>query len=175
MATTRRQLLCSLALLGLPGLVLPRVQASVKPARLVVIGGGFGGATAARTLNRLLPAADVTLVEPAKNYVACPFSNLVVAGQRDISDQTFSYAALAGEGIRVAQDSATDVDPLARTVRLGDGTKLPYDRPASIFVGAISRATTRTLSRRCPMPGRQADRPRCCAISSERCRTTAPR
>ena len=79
---TRRQLLAGLAVLGLQGLTGTRVRAATASANLVVVGGGFGGATAARSLKRLLPGAKVTLVEPNARYTACPFSNLVVAGQR---------------------------------------------------------------------------------------------
>ncbi len=125
---TRRQLLAGLAVLGLQGLAGTRVRAATASAKLVVVGGGFGGATAARSLKRLLPGAKVTLVEPNARYTACPFSNLVVAGQRELSAQEFSYDALAAEGITVAHDAAADVDPVKRTITLGGGAQLPYDR-----------------------------------------------
>lgn len=128
MNATRRQLVSALALLGLQGLNLPRVQAATASSRLVVVGGGFGGATAARTLKRLLPTASVTLVEPGEHYTACPFSNLVVAGQRDLASQVFGYKALAREGITVAQAAATDVDTATQTVTLSGGDTLAYDR-----------------------------------------------
>lgn len=125
---TRRQLLTGLAALGLQGLAGAGVQAAVSPVRLVVVGGGFGGATAARSLKRLLPGAKVTLVEPKERYTACPFSNLVVAGQRELVQQQFSYDALAREGIGVARDAASDVDTASRKVTLAGGAQLPYDR-----------------------------------------------
>ena len=128
MNATRRQLVSALALLGLQGLNLPRVQAATASSRLVVVGGGFGGATAARTLKRLLPTASVTLVEPGEHYTACPFSNLVVAGQRDLASQVFGYKALAREGITVAQAAATDADAATQTVTLSGGDTLAYDR-----------------------------------------------
>ena len=62
-----------------------------------MVGGGFGGATCARFMKRMLPQASVTLVEPNTTYLACPFSNLVVVGQRDLSAQAFGYAALAAD------------------------------------------------------------------------------
>lgn len=127
-ALTRRRLLASLALLGLQGLLHGRVRAAVQPARLVVIGGGFGGATAARSLKQFLPDAEVTLVEPGDTYTACPFSNLVVAGQRGLSQQTFRYAALRDQGIRIARDTATAVDAGLRTVTLAGGEQLAYDK-----------------------------------------------
>jgi NADPH-dependent 2,4-dienoyl-CoA reductase/sulfur reductase-like enzyme len=70
----------------------------------------------------------VTLVEPNESYVACPLSNLVVAGHRTLERQTFSYAVLAKEGIEVRRTPATDVDAVARTVTLEAGESLAYDR-----------------------------------------------
>jgi NADPH-dependent 2,4-dienoyl-CoA reductase/sulfur reductase-like enzyme len=124
-SVTRRRFVASLAAAYLGG-VAARATAAAS-AKLVVVGGGFGGATAARFAKRLLPGLSVTLVEPNESYVACPMSNLVVAGHRTLEQQTFSYAALAGEGIDVRHASATDVDPVARTVTLG-GDTLDYDR-----------------------------------------------
>jgi sulfide dehydrogenase [flavocytochrome c] flavoprotein chain len=122
---TRRQFIASLAAAYLGGVGL-RATAAAR-AKLVVVGGGFGGATAARFAKRLLPNLSVTLVEPNESYVACPLSNLVVTGRRALEEQTFSYAALTKEGIDVRRASATDVDPVARTVTLG-GDTLSYDR-----------------------------------------------
>ena len=127
-SVTRRQLLAGLSSLGLGALLAPAVPAQTASARIVVVGGGFGGATAARFLARLLPAASVTLVEASREYVACPFSNLVIAGGRDIAAQTFRYDALEAEGISVARARATDVDSSARTVTLDSGSSLDYDR-----------------------------------------------
>lgn len=95
---------------------------------MLVIGGGFGGATAARYARRLLPQLSVTLIEPNRQYTACPFSNLVLGGLRSLSAQTFTYAALAEEGIEVVPQAATDVDPVKRTVTLAGGRSLSYDR-----------------------------------------------
>ena len=127
MSVSRRQLLASgLALSA--GLSLPRLARATRSAKLVVLGGGFGGATAARYLKRLLPSAEVSLVEPNKEYVSCPFSNLVISGLRDLSAQTFRYDALSREGIRVVRAMATDVAAASRTVTLSTGDKLPFDR-----------------------------------------------
>lgn len=98
------------------------------PARVVVIGGGFAGATCARVLKRLDPHLVVTLVEPNAEYTACPFSNLVIAGLRDLRDQQFGYDRLRAAGLELAMLSATAVDPQARTVTLADGTNLSYNR-----------------------------------------------
>ncbi|MEM6999316.1 MAG: NAD(P)/FAD-dependent oxidoreductase [Pseudomonadota bacterium] len=130
---SRRWMLKSLAATGLFPWISPPLQArTIKRVKIVVIGGGFGGATAARFAKRLLPQAHVTLVEPQPSYVACPFSNLVIAGLRPISAQTFGYAALRREGIEVIPSRARDVDPAARKVTLAEhaGTqqKIHYDK-----------------------------------------------
>lgn len=75
-----------------------------------------------------MPSAEVTLVEPNATYAACPFSNLVVTGLRDFGAQQFQYAALSKEGITLANDRATDVDAVARTVSLEGGETLSYDK-----------------------------------------------
>jgi NADPH-dependent 2,4-dienoyl-CoA reductase/sulfur reductase-like enzyme len=122
--TTRRRILAS-ASLFLAAPVIARAQTS---ARVVVVGGGFGGATAARFLRRADQNLDITLVEANPQFTACPFSNEVIAGLRDIAAQRFDYAAIAADGIHVIQAEATSVDPAARRVTLSSGTTLPYDR-----------------------------------------------
>jgi len=96
--------------------------------RVVVIGGGFAGATCARTLKRLDPRLFVTLVEPNTTYTACPFSNEVIAGLRDLRDQEFTYDKLAGNGIELARLAVTGIDPQARAVMMSEGTRVSYDR-----------------------------------------------
>lgn len=97
-------------------------------ARVVVIGGGFGGASCARALRQIDPKLQVTLVEQNRTFVACPFSNNVVAGLRAMEKQQFGYDKVAAAGVTVAAQTATAVDPAARTVGLADGTSLAYDR-----------------------------------------------
>jgi sulfide dehydrogenase [flavocytochrome c] flavoprotein chain len=106
----------------------PAVVRAQGAAKVVVVGGGFGGAVCARTLKTMAPALGVTLVEPNKTYTACPFSNEVIAGLRDIKQQEFSYEAIARSGVAVAPLIAVAVDANTKTVTLGDGTKLFYDR-----------------------------------------------
>ncbi len=125
---SRRRFGTSLAALALGAVTLRAAAARVAGARVVVVGGGFGGATAARSVKRLLPDVSVTLIESAATYVACPLSNLVVAGARSIDRQTFSYGALSAEGIAVLHTDARDVDPAARTVTLENGGSVAYDR-----------------------------------------------
>ncbi len=95
--------------------------------RVVVIGGGFGGATAARYL-RQWGNVDVTLVERNDSFVSCPISNLVLGGHRSITDITVSYQGLAAIGVKRIQGEAVAIDAQARQVRLADGRSLPYDR-----------------------------------------------
>ena len=101
--------------------------AQVAP-RVVVVGGGFGGASCARALKQIDPKLQVTLVEQSKTFTACPFSNNVIAGLRSIDEQQFGYDKIATSGVTVAAQAATAVDGTARTVRLADGTSLSYDR-----------------------------------------------
>jgi sulfide dehydrogenase [flavocytochrome c] flavoprotein chain len=97
-------------------------------ARIVVVGGGFAGATCARALHRVDPQFEVTMVEANPTFTACPFSNSVIAGLRDIAVQRFGYDAIRGEGIAIAQDQATAVDPQARRLTLRGGATLDYDK-----------------------------------------------
>ena len=97
-------------------------------ARVVVIGGGFGGAACARFLRKINPRLQVTLVEPNRVFTACPFSNEVIAGLRDIQAQQFNYEKIAASGVTVVAQAAAKVDPQARIVGLADGTSLAYER-----------------------------------------------
>jgi NADPH-dependent 2,4-dienoyl-CoA reductase/sulfur reductase-like enzyme len=127
MRTTRRRFLsggvvaASAAMLIAPALAQGR-------AHVVVLGGGFAGATCARELQRADPRLAVTLVEEKTIYMACPFSNPVIAGLRDIAAQHFGYDTLRGEGIAVVQDRASSVDQQRRLVSLSGGSALGYDR-----------------------------------------------
>ncbi len=97
--------------------------------RVVVIGGGFGGATAAKYLRMLDPGIEVSLVEPRPAYVTCPGSNWFLGGLRSIDSLTTGYDALASRhGVRIVPDRAVGLDPASRTVRLAGGSTLGYDR-----------------------------------------------
>jgi len=106
---------------------LPRAWAGAAP-RVVVVGGGFGGATAARYLRLLDPSIDVTLVEPNDAFVSCPLSNLVLGGFRAMEDITRPYGGLAASGVRLVRDSAASIDVERKQVRLARGESLPFDR-----------------------------------------------
>jgi NADPH-dependent 2,4-dienoyl-CoA reductase/sulfur reductase-like enzyme len=97
-------------------------------ARIVVIGGGFGGAACARALRRIDAKLQVALIEPNKVFTACPFSNEVIAGLREIEAQQFGYDRISAEGITVIAQAAVKIDPQKRSVGLADGTSLAYDR-----------------------------------------------
>ncbi len=106
-----------------------RVARGQPKARIVVIGGGFGGATAAKFARALDPAIEVTLVEPARTFYTCPFSNYVLAGFKTMNDIGHGYDALRDRhGVRVVHDTARAIDATARTVRLAGGSTLQYDR-----------------------------------------------
>lgn len=96
--------------------------------RVVVIGGGYGGATAAKFVKLWAPDIDVTLVEPNEYFVSCPISNLVIGGNAQMNQITYSYDGLRGRGIKVIRDTATAIDADKRTVRLAGGQMLDYDR-----------------------------------------------
>jgi NADPH-dependent 2,4-dienoyl-CoA reductase/sulfur reductase-like enzyme len=95
---------------------------------VVVIGGGFAGASCARAIKSEDRGIDVTLLEPNATYIACPLSNGVVAGVRELSAQQFGYRSLRSLGIDVLHRRATAVDTEKRTVTLDDGRQLAYDR-----------------------------------------------
>ncbi|MGD9880308.1 MAG: FCSD flavin-binding domain-containing protein [Reyranella sp.] len=127
MASRRSFLKLGLAA-GLAPAVAPSIASAQGAGRVVVVGGGFGGATAARTLKALEPKLAVTLVEPNATYTACPFSNNVLADLRSIDQQQFGYQGVAKAGVTVAQLSATAIKPSAKSVTLSDGSTLAYDR-----------------------------------------------
>ncbi len=107
-------------------LASPAVLAK-QPAQVVVVGGGFAGATAARTL-ALSDEIAVTLIEPQAQYTACPLSNAVVGGFRELKAQQFGYDAFPKSQIKVIPQRAISVDVAARRLRLENGTEITYDR-----------------------------------------------
>ncbi|WP_077038099.1 FCSD flavin-binding domain-containing protein [Pelomonas sp. KK5] len=99
-------------------------------ARVLVVGGGYGGAMAARWLRRYSKGSvEVTLVESGAAFVSCPLSNLVLEGSLQLSALTRSYAALAArDGVQVLRDTVLGFDPVARTATLASGRKLAWDK-----------------------------------------------
>ncbi len=99
-----------------------------KP-KVVVVGGGAGGATAARYIAKDSEGAiDVTLIEPTRKYYTCFFSNLYLGGFKEIEDIGHTYGALAAGGVNVVHDWAVGVDRDAKTVALAGGGSVPYDK-----------------------------------------------
>jgi sulfide dehydrogenase [flavocytochrome c] flavoprotein subunit len=125
----RRQFLSTTAAAGAAAALfpLPAIAQGAAP-RVVVIGGGFGGASCARALKQANPRIAVTLVETNPTFTACPFSNLVIGGLRELSAQQFRYDKVAADDITVAITTATGVNPQARSVTLANGSTLNYDR-----------------------------------------------
>jgi sulfide dehydrogenase [flavocytochrome c] flavoprotein subunit len=97
-------------------------------SRVVVVGGGFAGASCARALRQADGRIAVTLVEANSTFTACPFSNAVIGGLRELSAQQFTYERVAADGITMARATATAVDASARSVTLSNGARLAYDR-----------------------------------------------
>jgi sulfide dehydrogenase [flavocytochrome c] flavoprotein chain len=115
--------------------MLPMLGCATTPGagagapHVVVIGGGFGGATCAKYLRRFDPGLKVTLVEANRQYATCPGSNWVLGGLRDMPAITQGYDALRSKhGVDVIHDTVTAIDPAARTVRLAGGQTLNYDK-----------------------------------------------
>ncbi len=116
------------ALSGLGGLA--GCAGTVKPTgHVVVVGGGYGGATAAKYIRLWSEGSiDVTLVERNPNFISCPVSNLVLGGTRSIADIMLSYDGLRKHGVRVIQGEVSGIDSDKRTVKLANGDSLSYDR-----------------------------------------------
>jgi sulfite dehydrogenase len=96
--------------------------------RVVVIGGGYGGATAAKYIRMWDPGIEVVMVERNDLFTSCPMSNLVLGGNRNLGEIQRTYDGLRRRGVRVIQDEATAVDAGKKVVRLQRGGDLQYDR-----------------------------------------------
>ncbi|WP_441234585.1 FCSD flavin-binding domain-containing protein [Bradyrhizobium sp. 930_D9_N1_4] len=109
-------------------LAIPSILRAQSAGRIVVVGGGFGGAACARALKRAHGNLQIILIEPNAVFTSCPFSNEVIAGLREIDAQQFDYDKLAAEGITVIGEAVTHIEPQQRSVVTADGVALPYDR-----------------------------------------------
>ena len=112
------------AMVGCASTALP------SKARVIVVGGGYGGATAAKYVRMLSDyKIEVLLVEPNAAFVSCPISNLVLGGSKTMADITTPYDKLASKhGVRVVKDSVAAVDPAKKTVALAGGASIGYDK-----------------------------------------------
>ena len=119
----------ALSLLGTAAIAGCASVGGVAKPKVVVVGGGFGGATAAKYIAMWSEGKiDVTLVERDAQFVSCPLSNLVLGGSKSMADISVAYDGLNKYGIKRIQGDATSFDPDKKTLTLADGTALPYDR-----------------------------------------------
>src|SRR5574341_90366 len=103
-------------------------SATPSKARVVVVGGGFGGATAARYIRLWDPAIDVVLVEREPAFTSCPISNLVLGGFTSMQEISRGYDGLRRHGVQVVRDEVAAIDAAKKSVRLASGTDLAYER-----------------------------------------------
>lgn len=103
---------------------------SASKAKVLVIGGGYGGATVSKYIRLLSDyTIDVMMVEPNRQFVSCPVSNLVIGGQRTMADITNPYSGLSDRhGVRIVHDMVTSVDAVKKTATLASGTVVQYDK-----------------------------------------------
>jgi len=95
--------------------------------RVIVIGGGWGGATAAKYVRLTDPSIEVTLLEPNKEFISCPFSNLVLAGVESLKSLTLNYNGVRKHGVKIRHEAAAAIDPDKKRVRVGKDS-LEYER-----------------------------------------------
>ncbi|MBI2532430.1 MAG: FAD-dependent oxidoreductase, partial [Deltaproteobacteria bacterium] len=112
------------ALWGVGGM---RSFAAEARRKVIVIGGGWGGATAAKYIRLTDPSIEVTLLEPNKEFISCPFSNLVLAGVESLKNLTLNYNGLRKHGVKIRHEAAAAIEPDKRRVRVGKDS-LEYDR-----------------------------------------------
>jgi len=126
--TSRRQFLKAAIAVGASTALWQAPAVAQGTSRVVVVGGGFAGSTCARALRRLDAKLQVTMVEANPTFTACPFSNSVIAGLRELKAQQFTYEGVAGDGVKLVVATAIAIDSQARSVALDSGETLSYDR-----------------------------------------------
>ena len=97
-------------------------------AKIVVVGGGFGGSTCARYLHKFDSSLKITLIEQSRQFITCPFSNMVISGMQTMDSISQGYTAQANRGINVLHTRVRAVDASVRMVALDNGDVLQYDR-----------------------------------------------
>ncbi len=121
-------------LAALPGCETTGAEGETGRARVVVIGGGYGGATAAKYVKIWAPDIDVVMVERSDRFISCPLSNLVLAGNTTMQEITSGYDGLRARGVRIVRDEAVGIDPQKRQVTLSRGNALTL-RPSHRLAG----------------------------------------
>jgi sulfide dehydrogenase [flavocytochrome c] flavoprotein chain len=128
MKMNRRELIKAASAATAVGLLGAPYLSFAAGKKVVVVGGGTGGATAAKYIKRLDPSIEVTVVEPNPVYYTCYFSNEVLSGERKLESLQVKYDGLKKLGIKIVQDSAVAIDAAKKVVKTAGGTELPFDR-----------------------------------------------
>jgi len=131
LGTTRRSFLKLTGTLGALSLIgcAGTTPSKASKAKIVVVGGGYGGATAAKYLKLFDPSLDVTLIDKRKTYLSCPGSNEVIAGWHDMEWLRISREGIQkNHGVNLIHAKVVEIDPQKRVVELKDGTEISYDR-----------------------------------------------
>jgi sulfide dehydrogenase [flavocytochrome c] flavoprotein subunit len=109
--------------------------------KVIIVGGGVGGATTAKYIRMADDSIDVTLIEPNKEYYTCFMSNEVLSGHRTMDSIKVTYDGLKGHGVNVVHDTVVEIDPAGKMVKTAGGQSMAYDRcvvaPGISFKGNI--------------------------------------
>ena len=128
MTISRRDFIKLSAAASAAGFVgFPMIGRSAASKRVVVVGGGTGGATAAKYLKVFDPSIEVTLIEPNQHYYTCYFSNEVLSGDRTLDSLKVGYDGLIKRGIKVVQKAATGIDAAGKKVTVDGGETFAFD------------------------------------------------
>lgn len=129
MILNRRKFLKAMSALTATGTLYGCAGGNTANGHVVIVGGGFGGATAAKYLRMWSEGSvQVTLIERNAQFISCPISNLVISGDKSLADITIGYEGLKKWGVRVVHDEVTGVDAGKRSIRLTKGGEMSYDR-----------------------------------------------
>jgi NADPH-dependent 2,4-dienoyl-CoA reductase/sulfur reductase-like enzyme len=129
MSVSRREFLKLISASAVAGAAAVPMSSRAAAPRLVVVGAGYAGATAAKYVRMWSPDIEVTLVERNRQFISCPLSNRVLAGQMSLADLTRDYSTLSSKyGIKLITDEATEIDPERKQVKTAGGRTLAYDR-----------------------------------------------
>jgi sulfite dehydrogenase len=129
MIFNRRNFLKTMSAVTATGALYGCAGSTKANGHVVIVGGGFGGATAAKYLRMWSEGGvQVTLIERNAQFISCPISNLVISGDKTLADITIGYEGLKKWGVRIVQDEVTGVDAGKRSIRLAKGGEMSYDR-----------------------------------------------